>query len=96
MENLQNDFIGIDLQKNLEDHPLAEKIFNLARDRGVELKDYESLKKIINQIDSDKVSDPKSIIVLAELIERLINLNNIYIAYNDMQSDIETEDNIKV
>ena len=96
MENLENEFLGLDFSKNLQDHPLAEKIYNLAKDRGIDLRDYDSLKRIIDQVDTDQLSDPKAVIVIAELIERLINLNNIYIAYNESHSDDNTEDSIKV
>lgn len=96
MNELENEFLGLDINKDLEEHPLAEKIFNLARDRGIELNNYESLKKIIDQIDSEKLSDPKSIIVLAEIIERLINLNNIYVAYDKSQSATSSDDSLRI
>ena len=61
-------------QEILAENPIAQKVFMLAQDHGIKLNNYKALAKIIDGLDNESLTDAKSIIIIAELIERLINL----------------------
>lgn len=79
MEQDLSDYFDFSDDKDLEEHPIAQKIFNIAQSNGVKLNDINSLIKIIEQVDSDKLSDPKAIIMLVSVVEKLILINKIFL-----------------
>ena len=64
----------------LSDNPIAQKVFTLAEEKGIKFNNYEALARIIDNLDNENLTDSKSIIIIAEIVERLITLNNMYIS----------------
>lgn len=53
-----------------ESHPLAAQVARIARERGLDPDAYAALPEILEQVQDDGV-DPRTIIVTADLVERL-------------------------
>lgn len=84
-----NDFDNYikDLRSDLKDHPLAEKVFDYANSKGIIIEDFSTLIKIVEQLDNENLSDPKTIIIASEIIQSLLKLNRAYIE-NNTKTDI--------
>lgn len=78
--------LGSIKEEELSNHPLAQRVFTIARNRGVELNDYSSLVKIIEQLDNEALADPKTIILLADLVERLMVWNRQIVTLKESKS----------
>lgn len=63
----------------LAENPIAQRVFTLAEEKGIKLNNYDALARIIDNLDNESLTDTKSIIIIAEIVERLITLNNMYI-----------------
>ena len=51
-----------------ENHPLAEKVLALAREKGIDIQSYEGMRNLLLQLGHDKL-DPRSLLILSELVE---------------------------
>lgn len=85
-------------EQNIEDnndvitqHPLYEQIIQISRERGIDLSDHKMLPMILNQVDDSGI-DNKTIIALADIVERIVRFDRALSIMEDRKDQQKHDD----
>lgn len=75
----------------LEGHPLAEDVRRVARERGLDISSYRALPAILDQVGDARL-DSRTILVMADMAERLLRFDQALSHMGGRLSSGEEED----
>ncbi|EPX78015.1 hypothetical protein [Salipiger mucosus] len=82
-----DDFPLEGLADEISSHPLAGRIHEIARAKGIELNDLGAIRQVLDGLSSEEETDPRLVFLLGMFVERILHHEEIA----SMQEDTETD-----
>ena len=82
----QTDLINVDgVADELANHTLAEKVLEIAREKGIELNDIGAIRQVLEGLSDDVEADPRLVFLLGMFVERILHHEEIAAVQEDDQ-----------
>ncbi len=74
------------LSEGISNHPLYQSVIRIAAQNNIDLTNVGSVATVLEKLDNSDVADPRSLLLLSLILERLVE-HNEYLAIRELMSE---------